>query len=929
MQQSNTQEEESYTEIFAWGADRYGQLGLGNENGKCYPVPRFCSFSVIIKAVSCGDEHSALITGRGEIFTVGSNSEGRLGLGDLTMTRSSTPCFVETLANLTAIGISCGWGHTAAVMSNGDLYTWGVGEYGALGIPETGSQWAPVKVLLNGVIGTKCGTRHTAIVDNKGRLFMCGSGDAGQLGTGSRERELVPKEITSIPEQVEHVSCSIFHTLVLTKSGDVYAMGGNNFGQLGTGNKRSAVFPTRIRDLDSFNIVKVVAGKHSAAVTDKGEVFIWGTGIFGEYLSPIPFGKEIFAGPIKDVSIGGSFGAAIDYKGALYTWGSNTNGELGMGDFEGRMAPSVTKGLQGKTVTKVSCGGSYVIALGLTINSDNENSLRIYEKEDKKVPRTIYHKAYQSEVSNELITAIKEEQDKKLRLERQLEVMEQSQKDNENNVESMNLQEKIRAAEIQLEGERKKGYEIVKEIEGLKLNGVRSNRRYSLEQRVESMQRNFEQLKEENVRLRELRTFQKSNDDSKLSGLVREYEEKIEQEVQEKYRIIKEKQKEASNLKSIMHQLKDTINQAQTEQMRLENYYKSEVKKLEMIINEYNDKIQQEENIKAQLIDIHNRDCERIDELRRVLIETGRRREKLEGEIEELNRSIGQINFQIENKEAEFEQSMRGNDNLGKDISIKEEELKRLKEQILVDEGHRKEELDKLKRQINDKVYDNEDIQNKINVKQLEIDTLNKDVEAWKQVADNVTIENEALKKIIEVLENKNKRLADSLNFQLETREKENKSRMISLIKTSKSPLKIKKIISGSQNLQYTPERIANSTINNQQTNLIELQGNLLKALETYTEEVEDEGKPLEREEKIVDPYLQEREILREFESMVSPEKSDNVEEPRSTNKLIYKLGIESPIRKRIAKDSLNPIPAMEVIYKPKNRLVIICNQVC
>eukprot|EP00826_Nyctotherus_ovalis_P011536 TRINITY_DN12999_c0_g1_i16.p1 TRINITY_DN12999_c0_g1~~TRINITY_DN12999_c0_g1_i16.p1 ORF type:complete len:343 (-),score=56.81 TRINITY_DN12999_c0_g1_i16:64-1092(-) len=331
MLQSNSQEDESYTEIFAWGADRYGQLGLGNQTGKCYPVPRFCSFSVVIRSVSCGEEHSALITGKGEIFTVGSNSEGRLGLGDLTMTRSSTPCFVEALGNLTAVQISCGWGHTAAVMSNGELYTWGVGEYGALGLEGTESQWVPAKVSVGRKVAeAKCGTRHTAVVDEEGRLYMCGSGDAGQLGTGSRQRELLPKEITSLPERVQHAACGIFHTLVLTKSGRLYSMGGNNFGQLGTGSKRSSVFPTRIKGLETHTVAKAVAGNHSAAVTDKGEVFVWGTGVFGEYLSPVRFGKETFVAPVKDISIGGSFGAAIDYKGNLYTWGSNTTGELGI-----------------------------------------------------------------------------------------------------------------------------------------------------------------------------------------------------------------------------------------------------------------------------------------------------------------------------------------------------------------------------------------------------------------------------------------------------------------------------------------------------------------------------------------------------------------------------------------------------------------------
>lgn len=129
---------------------------------------------------------------------MGSNSEGRLGIGDRTISLSSTPCLVEALSKFNAKSIACGWGHTAAVMDNGDLYTWGVGEYGALGIqnsepewmekstlPEPPYQlWFPVKVAFPEkgkvyVDSVSCGTRHTMIVDARGRLFGCGAGDAG------------------------------------------------------------------------------------------------------------------------------------------------------------------------------------------------------------------------------------------------------------------------------------------------------------------------------------------------------------------------------------------------------------------------------------------------------------------------------------------------------------------------------------------------------------------------------------------------------------------------------------------------------------------------------------------------------------------------------------------------------------------------------
>ena len=97
-------------------------------------------------------------------------------------------------------------------------------------------------------------------------------------------------------------------------------------------------------------------------MTEKGDIYIWGTGIFGEFLSPVRYNQQ--GTTFKDISVGGFFGAAIDEKNTVWTWGSNTSGELGVGDYEPRTHPFPNINLQAKKVQKLSCGGSFVIALG-------------------------------------------------------------------------------------------------------------------------------------------------------------------------------------------------------------------------------------------------------------------------------------------------------------------------------------------------------------------------------------------------------------------------------------------------------------------------------------------------------------------------------------------------------------------------------------
>ena len=633
----------------------------------------------------------------------------------------------------------------------------------------------------------------------------------------------------------------------------------------------------------------------------------------------------------------------------MYTWGSNSSGELGMGDFEPRNVPTLAKGLQSKTVSSISCGGSYGIALGKTIDPNRVpiavkgsqvKSPGLYDQPEPRIEASTGNKSIvkenyyesspkleESGIRDELLSAITEEQEKRAQLERQVEQLELTQKQltqkevlmvSDSKTDSAQLKNRIELVEEQVEIERKKGYDIIKNIENLQIrNSEGINRKRTLEQKVLSLQREVEMLREENVRLRGERIPKKAADNSRLSELLKEYEEKIEREIQEKYKILREKQKEISELRDTIPKLKANINELENDKIKLEDYYKNEMRKLEEVLDEYNQKIFQEEETKSQLIDLHNKNSEKADELHRFLLETGQKKDNLSREIDDRKKDIEELNFQVLNKKAEIEQESKRHEDLLSIIEEKTHEINQLKEQCTSNETHYMEEINNLKRLINDKIYDNEDIENKINVKQIEIDTLNKDIVAWTQVANNVSTENDALKKIIEALEDKNSRLADSLNSQLESRAKESHERIVHSIKISKSPMKIQKILNANQNLQYIPESApahtsGTSSLITAQPGILETHGKLLKALETYgpEEEEEDQGRTLARDEKISDPDMQEREVLHDFD-LTSPERSRGVDEPRSTNHLISKLGVSSPVRHTVAQESLKPAPGI------------------
>lgn len=128
--------------------------------------------------------------------------------------------------------------------------------------------------------------------------------------------------IKSLAEVVTAVAAGGSHSLVVTRSGKILATGLNDQGQLGTGDKRSNVLFNTLKDMEHINIVSVQAGnQHSAAISSSRELYIWGTECFGEFL--IPHLVKSIKGRCSQVSLGKNFGSAVTEKGEVYVWGGN------------------------------------------------------------------------------------------------------------------------------------------------------------------------------------------------------------------------------------------------------------------------------------------------------------------------------------------------------------------------------------------------------------------------------------------------------------------------------------------------------------------------------------------------------------------------------------------------------------------------------
>ena len=69
--------------------------------------------------------------------------------------------------------------------------------------------------------------------------------------------------------------------------GDIYVMGSNTQGQLGTGSpSKGSPIPIFLEELSFSRIARVTAGSFSAALSVDQQLFVWGRGIFGEFYTP-------------------------------------------------------------------------------------------------------------------------------------------------------------------------------------------------------------------------------------------------------------------------------------------------------------------------------------------------------------------------------------------------------------------------------------------------------------------------------------------------------------------------------------------------------------------------------------------------------------------------------------------------------------------
>lgn len=228
-------------QLFVWGSNSSGQCGLENDSSAIYPAPKLVK-SLATKQVvqiACGQFHSLALTNSGELYTFGSNIHGQLGLG-FESEKVSKPTLVKSLAGVPIALLSCGGNHSFVVSKSGAVFGWGKNLYGQLGVNDQVSKSFPTQLRTLrslGVCYIACGDDFSVFLTRDGQVFSCGAGAFGQLGHGNYGNEILPRMIMELMgSTVTQIGCGRRHTLTFIPSRKrVYGFGIGGSGQLGAG----------------------------------------------------------------------------------------------------------------------------------------------------------------------------------------------------------------------------------------------------------------------------------------------------------------------------------------------------------------------------------------------------------------------------------------------------------------------------------------------------------------------------------------------------------------------------------------------------------------------------------------------------------------------------------------------------------------------
>ena len=290
--------------VWGWGHNDSGQLGINviethslSGEGDIVQVHGIGNVGMLqnIKEIAVGYDHVLALDESGNVYAWGANSYGQLGVNGAFTMRAGVPqrvCSPDGNSYLSGVRtIAAGAFHSVAVMLDGSVVSWGRNDYGQLGDQSIDKKALPVYVQgLTAVRDVGAGTYHTLAVQYNGTVCAWGRNSNGELGQGaSSDLSLVPVQVLKSSQAgdvltgIRAVDAGSKSSVALASDGTVWTWGNDGWGQLGngSGNQNTAYYPVQVVGPDGTGVLGDVAlislvDEACLAGTRDGNVYMWG-----------------------------------------------------------------------------------------------------------------------------------------------------------------------------------------------------------------------------------------------------------------------------------------------------------------------------------------------------------------------------------------------------------------------------------------------------------------------------------------------------------------------------------------------------------------------------------------------------------------------------------------------------------------------------
>lgn len=347
--QAGTWPDGTQRELWMWGQNSLGDLGLNDTVNKSSPVQVGALTNWLVMALT--NRSTLAIKTDGTLWSWGRNDYGQLGQNIASTVNISSP--VQVGSGTTWSKVAGGWRHVLATKTDGTLWSWGANDYGQLGqnIATTINRSSPVQVgALTTWLNVACGWYHSIAIKTDGTLWTWGYNTYGALGINvGIGNYSSPKQVGALTTWAS-ASGGIEFTAAIKTDGTLWSWGRNQNGQLGQNiaYNISRSSPVQIGAQTYWAYVSCMEAA-VAATTTNNYLFTWGrnsqgqlgddtSGPYASKSSPSAVGSAVWS-RVSVNSISEASCIATRTDGTLWTWGYNNPGQLGLGNITNYSSP--------------------------------------------------------------------------------------------------------------------------------------------------------------------------------------------------------------------------------------------------------------------------------------------------------------------------------------------------------------------------------------------------------------------------------------------------------------------------------------------------------------------------------------------------------------------------------------------------------------